>query len=140
MTRLYYLQYAIEAVHNPEQGSERERKRLPAYFYRTASGREPVREWLKSLNQEDRRRVGIDIMTVEFGWPVGMPVCKPLGEELWEIRTELPQGRIARVLFCIHEGKMVLLHGFIKETEKIPKRELEIARKRKADVVRGQGG
>ena len=76
-------------------------KRLPAAFYRLTSGKEPVREWLLSLSDEDRRIVGVDIATAEFGWPVGMPVCKALGQGLWEIRSALTGGRIARVIFCI---------------------------------------
>ena len=50
-------------------------KRLPAAFYQLASGREPVREWLKLLPDEDRRVVGEDIKDVEFSWPIGMPLC-----------------------------------------------------------------
>lgn len=109
-------------------------KRLPARFYRTSTGREPVREWLKSLDAEERRRIGSDIMTVEFGWPVGMPACKPLGARLWEVRTDLPGGKIARVLFCTHEEQMVLLHGFIKKSQRISKRDLDLAKQRQAEV------
>src|SRR6266853_5138412 len=83
-------------------------KRLPARFYRSDSGREPVREWLKSLNPEDRRTIGEDIKDVEFSWPIGMPLVRSLGRELWEVRSSLPRGRIARVLFCVEEGGMAL--------------------------------
>jgi phage-related protein len=76
-----------------------------------------VREWLKELEPEDRQAIGEDIKDVEFSWPIGMPLVRPLGRELWEIRS-LPRGRIARVLFCIEQGSMVLLHGFIKKTQK----------------------
>lgn len=89
-------------------------KRIPARFYRTASGREPVREWLKDLPAEDRRILGEDIKDVEFAWPLGLPLVRPLGRELFEVRSSLTQGRIARVIFCVTEGQMVLLNGFIK--------------------------
>jgi phage-related protein len=101
-------------------------KRLPAQFYRSNSGREPVREWLKSLHAEDRRIIGEDIKDVEFSWPIGMP----LGKELWEVLSALPHGRIARVLFCIEPGCMVLLHGFMKKTQKTPKPEIGLAIRR----------
>lgn len=109
-------------------------KRLPVAFYQTNRGRQPVREWLKSLNDEDKRRIGEDIKTVEFEWPVGMPLCKPLGEGLFEIRTNLTSDRIARILFCPHGDRMVLLHGFIKKSRATPKRELDLARERKAQL------
>ena len=79
-------------------------KRLPASFYRSDSGREPVREWLKGLEPEDRKAIGEDIKDVEFSWPIGMPLVRSLGRELWEVRSHLPRGRIARVLFCVDEG------------------------------------
>lgn len=109
-------------------------KRLPAAFFRTERGREPVREWLQSLDAEDKRRIGEDIKTVEFDWPVGMPLCKPLGEGLFEIRTSLASDRIARILFCPHGGRMVLLHGFIKKSQATPKRELHLAHERKSQM------
>jgi len=96
-------------------------KRLPARFYRSNSGREPVRELLKNLDAQDRRIIGEDIKDVEFAWPIGMPLVRSLGRELWEVRSSLPQGRIARVLFCIEQDCMVLLHGFMKKTQKTPK-------------------
>ncbi|HEY4901480.1 MAG TPA: type II toxin-antitoxin system RelE/ParE family toxin, partial [Terriglobales bacterium] len=79
-------------------------KRLPAHFYRLDSGKEPVREWLKELEPEDRKAIGEDIKDVEFSWPIGMPLVRPLGRELWEVRSSLPRGRIARVLFCVEQG------------------------------------
>jgi len=106
-------------------------KRLPARFYRSDSGREPVREWLKSLDTEDRRIIGEDIKDVEFSWPIGMPLARSLGRGLWEVRSSLPHGRIARVLFCGEEGCMVLLHGFIKKTQKTPAQEIDLAIRRK---------
>jgi len=93
-------------------------------------GTEPVREWLRTLPIEDRQVIGYDLATLQVGWPVGMPLCRPLGGGLWEMRTALPSRRIARVLFFKHEGCLVILSGFIKRTQKTPKDELELARKR----------
>ena len=119
--------------------AEAQDKRAPAIFFRTEAGREPVREWLKDLPlREDRKRIGEDIKTVEFGWPLGMPVCKPLGDGIYEVRTSLKQNRIARVLFYIDtRGRMVLLHGFIKKTQKTPTEDLDLARSNKSRHQRG---
>src|SRR5258708_15533888 len=106
-------------------------KRLPARFYRSDSGREPVREWLKGLETDERKVLGEDIKDVEFSWPIGMPLVRSLGRELWEVRSRLPRGRIARVLFCVERGGMVLLHGFIKKTQKTPQHEIDLALKRR---------
>lgn len=107
-------------------------KRLPARFFESATGRVPVRDWLISLSSKDRKIIGDDIRTAEFGWPVGMPLCRSMkGQKgLWEIRSRLSNGRIGRVFFCVHEGAMVLLHGFIKKSQKTPDKELDIATKR----------
>lgn len=116
------------------------RKVLPARFYRTATGAEPVRKWLKGLSREDKRIVGTDIAMVEFGWPVGMPTCRSLASRrgLLEVRSSLTQNRIARVLFCIHQGHMVLLHGFIKKTQQTPENVLDLAVKRQKEVEGGK--
>jgi len=106
-------------------------KRLPARFYRSNSWREPVREWLKRLDAEDRKILGEDIKDVEFSWPIGMPLVRALGRELWEVRSSLPRGRIARVLFCVENECMVLLHGFIKKTQKTPQPDFDLALRRK---------
>lgn len=106
-------------------------KRVPAFFFRAESGFEPVRDWLKTLDKNDRFRIGADIKTVEFGWPVGMPVCRPLKGGLFEVRTDLSGHRIARVLFCFDDGRMVLLHGFVKKTRKTPQADLDLAQDRK---------
>ena len=111
-------------------------KRLPAIFYRSLMGAEPVREWLKELPPEDRRVIGFDIATAEFGWPVGMPLCRSLGDGLWEIRSRLDHGRTSRVIFCVNADRMVLLHGFVKKTRKTPPSELELARKRQKEIER----
>ena len=122
----------------PSGDPKNQGKRVPAIFYRTEAGGEPLREWLKALSPEDRKRIGEDIKTVEFGWPVGMPVCKPLGEGIYEVRTSVAQNRIARVLFYIDgRGRMVLLHGFIKKTQKTPREDLDLARSNKAKHQRG---
>ena len=110
-------------------------KQLPAFFYALQSGREPVREWLKGLSADDRKIVGEDIKDVEFAWPIGMPLCRPLSRGLWEVRSSLTQGRIARVLFCEHESKMVLLHAFIKKTRKTPASDPELAIRRKKEIA-----
>ncbi len=110
-----------------------ELKRLPARFYRSNAGREPVREWLKGLEVEDRKVIGEDIKDVEFSWPIGLPLVRSLGKELWEVRSSLPRGRIARIIFCIVDQQLVLLHGFIKKTQRIPQNEIEIALKRKRE-------
>ena len=109
-----------------------DRKRLPARFFESEGGNIPVRDWLLSLPPEDRKAIGDDIRTAEFGWPVGMPLCRAIKgrKRLWEIRSNLAGGRIARVFFCAHEGSMVLLHGFLKKTQKTPDNELAIAEKR----------
>ncbi len=111
-------------------------KKLPAAFYRTANGSEPVREWLRELLPEERKVVGRDIALVEYGWPIGMPTCRPLGAGLFEVRSDLPDGRIARVLFCPADGYLVLLHGFIKKTQKTPAADLALGRSRRKDVQR----
>lgn len=111
-----------------------ELKKIPAAFYRTLDGKEPVRDWIKALDLEDRKIVGRDIQKVEFGWPIGLPVCRPLTKGLWEVRSNISHGRIARVIFCIADGGMVLLHGFIKKTQKTPQHDLDLALKRKKDV------
>jgi phage-related protein len=110
-----------------------EPKRLPARFHRSNAGHEPVREWLKSLEAADRRVIGEDIKDVEFSWPIGLPLVRSLGRELWEVRSSLPRGRMARVIFCIAEEHLVLLHGFIKKTQKTPRYEIDLALKRKKE-------
>jgi phage-related protein len=134
------VHYFVADKHKRSQGDDKGEtartppgKRVQAVFYRTEAGGEPVREWLKSLpSREDRRRIGEDIKTVEFGWPVGMPVCRPLGGGIYEVRSDLGQNRIARVLFYFDKHRrMVLLHAFVKKTQKTPTEDLELARKNK---------
>ena len=113
----------------------KEMKIISAIFFRTFSGKEPVREWLKELDKADRSIIGQDIKTVEFGWPIGMPTCRSLAgrKDLWEVRSKLTRGRIARVLFFTNKGEMILLHGFIKKTQKTPEGDLDLAMKRKKE-------
>lgn len=105
-------------------------KRLPARFYRSLRGREPVREWLKELSVDDRKIIGEDIKDVEFSWPIGLPLVRSLGQGLWEVRSSLTQGRIARVIFCVAAEQMVLLHGFIKKSQKTPRPDMDLALQR----------
>jgi phage-related protein len=105
-------------------------KRLPARFYETAGGRAPVREFLLDLVAADRTTIGKDIAKAEFGWPIGMPSCRSLGGGVFEIRSNLSDGKIGRVVFGIVGGEMVLLDGFIKKTQTTPKADLDLARKR----------
>jgi len=107
--------------------------RLEVRFFRTAAGTEPVREWLKSLGQADRKTIGEDIKTVQFGWPLGMPLVRKFETDLWEVRSSL-RGRIARVVFTVYGSRMILLHGFIKKSQKTPATDLNTARKRLAEL------
>ena len=109
-------------------------KKITAFFYKNASGKEPVREWLKDLSQADSRRIGTDIRTVEYGWPIGMPLSRPLGKGLFEVRTSLSNNRIARVIFSVEDDAMYLLHGFIKKTEQILQKDIELALTRKREL------
>ena len=107
-------------------------KTVIARFYRLASGREPVREWLSGLSREDRKLIGRDIMRVEFGRPCGPPLRAPITNHpgLYEVRSNLTDRRIARVFFIVSGRTMVLLHGFIKKTRATPRKELMLARRR----------
>lgn len=111
--------------------------RIELRFYRTDAGNEPVRDWLKHQAEPERREIGLDLQRVQYRWPVGMPLCRPMGDGLWEVRTSLPNGTIARVLICFHEGELIALHGFIKKARKTPDEELKLARKRKKEVENG---
>jgi phage-related protein len=105
------------------------RPKLDAVFFRTERGNEPVREWLVSLPKAERKAIGGDILKVQYCWPVGKPLVGNLGGGLWEVRSRLAD-RIARVIFCVEEQAMMLLHGFMKKTQKTPKHDLDLARKR----------
>lgn len=103
--------------------------RLHVVFFRSESGTEPVRRWLKSLSVAHKKAIGEDIKTVQFGWPLGMPLVEKIEPYLWEVRSRVPDG-IARVLFTVDGHTMILLHGFIKKTRKIPQAEINTARSR----------
>jgi phage-related protein len=107
---------------------------IPVVFYRSSRGVEPVRDWLRSLPAEDRREIGSDLATVQFGWPVGMPLCRPLGDGLWEVRSSLPSRRIARLLFFAHENRLGIVHGFIKKTQKTAPEDIALARGRMKEM------
>ena len=102
---------------------------LSVVFFRLDSGTEPVREWLRKLTVEDRKTIGVDIKTVQHGWPLGMPLVRKMEPGLWEVRCDIADG-IARVLFTAKAGQMVLLHGFVKKSQKTPDNELKTARNR----------
>ncbi len=108
-------------------------KIIPVDFYKEESGNEPVRKWLKSLSIEDRRIIGKDIRIVQLDWPVGSPLVKPLGSAIWEIRSDL-DNRISRILFIFHNSTIILLHGFIKKTQKTPQQDIELAKKRMKNI------
>jgi phage-related protein len=108
---------------------------LDVRFFRSDLGNEPIREWLLSLPKPDRKAIGEDILKVQYCWPIGKPLVGNLGHELWEVRSRLQNG-IARTIFCIDGHAMILLHGFIKKTQKTPSHELALALKRKSQRSR----
>lgn len=109
------------------------RPKLSVKFYANAQGREPVREWLLDLDAKNRKTIGDEIRTVQFGWPIGMPLVRKLDKDLWEIRIDLVD-RIARVIFTIENAHAVLLHSFIKKSQKIPAPDLATAKRRLSDL------
>ena len=111
-------------------------RKIPLIFYCGRSGSEPVREWLKALPEVERHAIGKDLLRAQWRWPVGMPLCRPLGGGLWEIRTDLPTPRTARVLLCLQDQRLVALHGFIKKTRTTPDEDLALARKRQKELER----
>ena len=108
-------------------------RKMPVVFYRTRGGAEVVRDWLRDLPATARHAIGQDLMRVQYRWPVGMPLCRSLGDGLWEVRSSLPGNRIARVLFSAHQGRILALHGFIKKSQKTAGEDLALARKRKRE-------
>lgn len=108
---------------------------LDVRFFVTESGTEPVREWLRELAPIDRKVIGEDIKTVQFGWPLGMPLVRHLSDGIWEVRIRL-ENRIARVLFSLEGATMVLLHGFIKKQQTTPKADLDLAKSRLKSLKR----
>ncbi len=109
-------------------------KKIPLIFFRTLTGSDPVREWLKELPEEERQAIGRRSVASAMRWPVGMPLCRAMGNGLWEIRTDLPTKRTARVLLCVYREHLVALHGFIKKTRATPDEDLALARKHKKEL------
>jgi len=105
-------------------------RKIPLFFYRTASGTEPVREWLLELDPADRNAIGQDLMRVQFRWPIDMPLCRPLGGGLWEVRSN----RIARVLFFVEDDRIGVVHGFVKKTQKTPADAIALADRRMKEM------
>jgi phage-related protein len=110
---------------------------LDVRFYKTEAGTEPVRDWLKARPASDRKLIGEDIKTVQFGWPLGMPLVDHLGSEIWEVRSRL-ESQIARTLFATEGSVMILLHSFIKKQQKTPKPDLDLAKERLKKLRRRQ--
>lgn len=104
---------------------------LQVVFFRTDTGREPVRDWLLSLSHEDRKQIGEEVKLVQFRWPLGMPVVRKMEPGLWEVRIRLDLSRTARVFFTVHGSEMALLHGYMKKSEKTPADDLKLARGRR---------
>ena len=111
--------------------------KIELVFYRTVARNVPVRDWLLGLSEVSRREIGQDLQRVQFRWPVGMPLVRPMGKGLFEVRTSLTDGTIARILVCFHAGEIYALHGFVKKTQKAPAPDLDLARKRQKDVENG---
>jgi phage-related protein len=134
--RTFYGTCTIRGTEGPRKIKESSPEKIPLIFFRTAAGGEPVREWLKGLPETERRTVGKDLLRAQWRWPAGMPLCRPMGMGLWEIRTGLPTERTARVLVCVYRGHLVALHGFIKKTRATPDEDLALARKRQKELMR----
>lgn len=108
---------------------------IPVAFWRSTAGREPVREWLRSLDRADRGVIGDDLRMLQFGWPIGMPLVRKLVDRIWELRSSLPSNREARLLFTTSAAQIVILNGFIKKTQKTPDVEIKLARKRLKELL-----
>jgi phage-related protein len=124
----YLLWYTSRVV------KEQPPRKIPLVFFRTSSGSEPVREWLKRLDESDRRAIGQDLLRAQWRWPVAMPLCRAMGSGLWEVRTTLAGNRASRVLMCVCENHLVALHGFIKKTRATPDNDLALAKKRQTEL------
>lgn len=128
----------IESTNYGTLGSGNDSRRFYSVtFYRAESGREPVRDWLKTVAPTIRKRIGRDLYTLQLGWPLGMPLARKLNPILWELRSQIPNG-IARIIFTEENGALVLLHGFIKKSQKLSKAELALAKKRMAALGVGR--
>ncbi len=114
----------------------KEHRKVELVFFRSDNGNEPVRDWLKGFDATERKLIGTDLLRVQWRWPIGMPLCRPMGQGLWEVRTNLPRNRIARVLICFYQDRLVALHGFIKKTRATPKDDLALGKKRQRELQR----
>ncbi|MGB6690143.1 MAG: type II toxin-antitoxin system RelE/ParE family toxin [Terracidiphilus sp.] len=108
--------------------------KIPLIFYRSSIGTEPVREWLKGLPEVERHAIGADLLRAQWRWPIGMPLCRAMGDGIWELRTDLPTRRTARVLISLYREHLVALHGFVKKTRTTPDEDLALARKRRKEL------
>jgi phage-related protein len=113
---------------------ERAPRKIELVFFRNSVGHEPVRDWLMGLDQAERRAIGTDLLRAQWRWPAGMPLCRPMGKGLWEVRTDLPSNRTARVLICFYRDCLVALHGFLKKTRATPEDDLTLARRRQKEL------
>ena len=130
------MRFLVELPHNIIYNHSMERKEpLEAFFYATENGSQPCRDFLLSLSKDDRREVGADIFAVQTGFPMGLPLCKKMESDLWEIRSAITDG-ICRIFFTVDGGKIILLHGFKKKTQKTPPEEISVARNRLKDYRR----
>ena len=128
MVQLYFLRCRMSEAAQPHK--------IPLIFFASEPDKEPVREWLLELPVVERQAIGRDLLRAQWRWPIGMPLCRPLGEGLWEIRTDLSTRRIARVLICHYRGHLIALRGFIKKTRTTPDDDLALARRRKKELER----
>jgi len=109
-------------------------RKIELVFFRNDSGGEPVRGWLRDMDEADRHAIGRDLLRAQWRWPVGMPLCQPMGKGLWEVRTDLPGNRTSRVLVCFYLDRLVALHELIKKTRATPEGDLTLARKRQKEL------
>jgi phage-related protein len=130
---VYFLWYTNLGVF-VEMASEQTPRKIQLVFFRNDGGGEPVRDWLRDLDPAERRAIGTDLLRAQWRWPVGMPLCRPMGKGLWEVRTDLPNHRTARVLICFYQGRLVALHRFIKKARATPEDDLALARKRQKEL------
>jgi len=113
------------------------RKIHKVVFYRSTSGREPVRQWLKQLDAGNRKRIGEDLYTLQLGWPLGMPLARKIEADLWEQRSSIDNG-VARIMFTEKKGRLILLHAFIKKSQKLPATDLKLTRRRLSAFISGE--
>jgi len=110
--------------------------RVGVRFYANALGREPVRDWLRSLDADTRRAIGGELRTLQFGWPLGMPLVRKLEPGLWESRVRIGSAAI-RILFTVVDADLVLLHALVKKSQALPLNDLKIARTRMKELGDG---